>query len=132
MPIRNSLLLASAATAVLVPTTAQISVASDLVHEDLPRSWAELANPLPRATDNAKADTKPDIDANKSYAIPALEIIGFDALVNLVNRRHNSDYRSNWPTIRHNLHSSWVVRSGCTCATSSGCVSWLRSMAVAS
>src|SRR5437764_13695110 len=69
MPIRNSLLVAFAATAVLVPTTAQISVASDLIHEDLPRSWAELANPLPRATDNAKADTKADIDANKRYAI---------------------------------------------------------------
>ena len=48
-------------------------------------------------------------DANKSYLIPAAEIVGFDILLNQFNRRFSgtSDYDSNLSTIRHNLSSSW-------------------------
>ena len=48
-------------------------------------------------------------EANKSYLIPAAEIVGFDFLLNQFNRRYSgiSDYDSNLSTIRHNLSSSW-------------------------
>lgn len=48
---------------------------------------------------------------NRSYWIPALDILGFDFLLNQFNRRFSgvSDYDSNWSTIRHNLHSGWDV-----------------------
>lgn len=45
-------------------------------------------------------------------ALPALEIVGFEFLLNRVNRCCGSgrgDYAVNASTIRHNLHSSWVV-----------------------
>lgn len=50
-------------------------------------------------------------DDNRSYWIPALDIIGFDFLLNQFNRRFSgiSDYDSNWSTIRHNLRSGWGV-----------------------
>jgi len=109
---RTGVALACVAAALFGLTAASICAANEPAYEDLPRAWARLANdPLPPPSEHAKPDTKPDIDANKSYAIPALEIIGFDGLVDLVNRQHNSDFRSNWSTIRHNLHSSWVVDS---------------------
>lgn len=48
---------------------------------------------------------------NKSYAIPAAEIVGFDFLLNQFNRHFSgsSDYDSNLSTLKHNLHHSWVV-----------------------
>lgn len=48
-------------------------------------------------------------ETNKSYLIPAAEIVGFDFLLNQFNRRYSgiSDYDSNLTTIRHNLSSSW-------------------------
>src|SRR5207237_7923763 len=54
-----------------------------------------------------------DIEARKSYVIPALEILGFEVLLNQVNRHsgNGEDYKSNLSTIRHNLHHSWVVDS---------------------
>jgi hypothetical protein len=50
--------------------------------------------------------------ADKSYVIPLAEILGEEFLLNEFNRHFGSDredYRSNLATIRHNLHSSWVV-----------------------
>lgn len=47
-----------------------------------------------------------------SYALPALEIVGFDFLVNRINRRFGTgrdDYRVTTDSIRRNLHSSWGV-----------------------
>jgi hypothetical protein len=58
----------------------------------------------------ASADREAQIQANKSYAIPAWEIIGFDVLVNLANRYTTGEpYHSNLASIRHNLHHKWVV-----------------------
>lgn len=48
----------------------------------------------------------------KNYTVPALEIVGFDALLNLFNRnflKDKDDYASNLNTIRRNLKDSWVV-----------------------
>lgn len=65
----------------------------------------------PTSNNGAKIDLVNDAKENKSYAIPALEIVGFDFLLNQFNRRFSgiSDYDSNLSTIRHNLRSSWDV-----------------------
>jgi hypothetical protein len=79
---------------------------------DLPTSWAALANDSAmRPSENPKADFSSDIESRKSYVIPALEVIGFELLLNGVNRNsgNGADYKSNLSTIRHNLHSSWVT-----------------------
>ncbi len=45
----------------------------------------------------------------KSYVIPALEIVTFDALLNVFDRLVlGSEYKSNLSTIRRNLRRSWV------------------------
>ena len=51
------------------------------------------------------------IEANKSYVIPALEILAFQGLLNLHNRYvySGNDYDVTLNTIRRNLHSKWVV-----------------------
>ena len=57
-----------------------------------------------------KPDTSAQVEAAKSYAIPAAEIAVFDYLLNRLNHRHyGSDYASNLSTARRNLHSSLVV-----------------------
>ena len=59
------------------------------------------------------AESTPPWGTQKSYAIPALEIFGFDTLLNLFDRVHYGccDYNSNFSTIEHNLRSNWVVDS---------------------
>ncbi len=49
----------------------------------------------------------------KSYLIPALEIVGFDTLLNLFDRAYlkGHDYDSNLSSIRRNLRQSWKVDS---------------------
>ena len=71
----------------------------------------ELAEVPAESSDiNTNISSSADKQANKSYLIPAVEIVGFDFLLNQFNRRYSgiSDYDSNLNTIRHNLHSSWV------------------------
>ena len=48
---------------------------------------------------------------DKSYVIPALQIIGFDFLLNRYNRRFSgtSDYDVSRASIRRNLRGPWVV-----------------------
>jgi hypothetical protein len=48
--------------------------------------------------------------ADHSYLIPALEIVGFEALLNLFDRTFEGGptYDTNLSTIQHNLHHSWV------------------------
>src|SRR5688572_26560341 len=54
-----------------------------------------------------------DAEARKSYAIPALEIVGFDFLLNQFNRHYfrGNDYDTDLKTIRRNLRSSWVTEN---------------------
>ncbi len=55
-----------------------------------------------------KNDFLVDIETRKSYWIPAAEIVGFDFLLNEINRHYVSDdYKSNTASIRQNLRSSW-------------------------
>ncbi len=58
-------------------------------------------------TDAVAAPPEPE----KSYLVPALEIIGFDFLLSRYNRRFSgsSDYDVTWSSIRSNLHGPWVV-----------------------
>jgi hypothetical protein len=108
---------------VLVPMAAvALGVAIDVAVEDrsppdLPALWAAQKNDAifaqastQRAGTDSSRDAEARIEANRSYAIPAFEIIGFDVLVNLANRYTTGDpYHSNLKSIRHNLHHSWVV-----------------------
>ncbi|MEK6243935.1 MAG: DUF3943 domain-containing protein [Pseudomonadota bacterium] len=51
-----------------------------------------------------------EIEARKSYSIPALEIVGFDFLLNRYNRRYSDnrrDYDVSSSSIRNNLRSGW-------------------------
>jgi len=75
---------------------------------DLPQVSAESA---PHSASGAEArSAAARIEANKSYAIPALEILGFEVLLNQFDRHVlGTDFASNISTIRRNLHSSWVV-----------------------
>ncbi len=61
----------------------------------------------------AASDFSSDVEARKSYLVPALEIAGFDLLLNQFNRRafSGSDYDTNWSSVRRNLRSSWVVEN---------------------
>ena len=67
--------------------------------------------------DNTRPALDPDAKqgaAKAGYAIPALEILGFDILVNRYNRHFGSsrdDYRISIESIRRNLHSSWTTDS---------------------
>ncbi|HEV8337977.1 MAG TPA: DUF3943 domain-containing protein [Candidatus Polarisedimenticolia bacterium] len=46
----------------------------------------------------------------RSFLVPAADIVAFDLLLNLVNRRvDGSDYDSSWETIRRNARGPWVV-----------------------
>jgi uncharacterized protein DUF3943 len=82
-----------------------------------PELWATLQNDAAVtavASAPARSDFSADVDArieaSKSYAIPALEIVGFDVLLNLANRNFIGEpYHSNLSSIRRNLHSKWVV-----------------------
>jgi hypothetical protein len=87
-------------------------------------AWAQgLANPVippspwfvdaPAAAPAAPAPepTLWDTGTGKSYVIPALEIIGFDFLLNRINNSHYGccDYAVTMDSIRRNLRSSWTT-----------------------
>jgi hypothetical protein len=57
------------------------------------------------------ADSPFKFGEEKSYAIPALEILGFDFLLNRVDNQYFDccDYRVTNESVRRNLRSSWVV-----------------------
>jgi len=73
-------------------------------------SWAALQLGAPISTVKGE-EAQRQIEASNSYEIPAVEIVGFDALLNLYNRHHFPccDYQSNLHTIRDNLRSRWDV-----------------------
>jgi hypothetical protein len=107
----------------------------------LPPSWAARVDDLPlgMATPEAAADLQPPADgawlaaaetsaadarpdglrarppseSERSYWIPALEIVGFDLLLNQFNRRYfdGNDYDTSLRTIRRNLRRDWVVEN---------------------
>ncbi len=65
-----------------------------------------------RAAENIElATATPPWGSEKSYIIPALEILGFDTLLNAFNRVHYGccDYDTSFSSIRRNLGREWVV-----------------------
>ena len=81
-------------------------------YTNLPANWTALANDAALGLGEPATASTPSTEAapKKSYVIPALEIVGFDALLNLHNRHYVSDdYASNWSSIRRNLRSGWNV-----------------------
>ena len=107
--LRRTTLLAAAFTLGLTATHAACGAEPALTGPAQP--WATLAGEAATSPpDKPKYDFSADSAARKSYSIPAAEIVGFEALLNLANRRDASgDYKSNLSTINHNLRSSWVV-----------------------
>jgi hypothetical protein len=76
---------------------------------------AVSASPMQASAGNgdgrARTSSLPDAwNAEKSYSIPAAEILGFEFLLNQFDRHVlGTDFASNASTISRNLHSSWVV-----------------------
>lgn len=66
-------------------------------------------DPVARATENPKPDRSAEIEANKSYLIPVLEVVGFDVLLNRFNSRSSPDYDVTMRTVRRNLRGPWVT-----------------------
>ena len=78
---------------------------------NLPTMWAAMEADKTAAR-GASQNNIWDSGVGKSYAIPALEIVGFDVLLNQIDRRfvdRSGTYDSNLSSIRRNLHSNWVV-----------------------
>ena len=93
-------------------TSASGTVAAQGAEGDGSTSRTTAANDTTtRSTPPPAGDFSADIEARKKYGVPALEIIGFDLLVNAVNRyaSGSDDYKSNLSTIKRNLRSSWGV-----------------------
>ena len=91
----------------------QAAPAAEDVQPDLPTQWAAQKAAASAEAANAKPAAAPEWGAHKSYLIPAVEIIGFDALLNLYDRNYYGccDYHSNLQTIRQHLDGPWVVDS---------------------
>ena len=72
---------------------------------------AQASEPAAPASATPAPAALPDFGTDKSYSIPALEILGFDFLVNRLNHQFSgvSDYDVSLSSIRHNLRSSWVA-----------------------
>src|SRR5882672_3839959 len=73
----------------------------------------DLSEPDPAAGDAAtyRPVLSWDTGAGKSYLIPALEVVGFQFLLNQYDRRFLADpaYESNWSSISQNATHKWVV-----------------------
>ena len=78
-------------------------------------STALLAAGLALADAAPAQDALPDLGSaprkeTKSYGIPAAEIIGFDVLLNRIDKRlYGEDYAVSESSIRRNLEGPWVV-----------------------
>ena len=76
---------------------------------------AHAASPAPGALPDALPDlggVPAPAAAARDYTLPALEIIGFDVVLNRLNHhfiKGSSDYNVTMASIRHNLSSSWVI-----------------------
>ena len=81
---------------------------------DRARLLAQTADPpLPASANANLSSSVPAWGTEKSYLIPALEIIGFDVLLNLFDRAYYGccDYDVDFSSIKRNLHRSWKADS---------------------
>ena len=106
----------SVATAFLMLTASAV-FAADEPATDLPKLWAAnktaAAETYSAPVTNTGTPEALQWGSHKSYIIPALDIVGFDFLLNRVDRNIYGccDYNSNLSSIKRNLHSGWVVDS---------------------
>ena len=77
--------------------------------ECAPAEADSTAPAIGKSTDAVSSES----GAGKSYSIPALEIMGFELLLNQFNRRYfdGDEYDTNLSTIRRNLRRSWVTEN---------------------
>lgn len=75
------------------------------------KAWSTLSNEAAAKKPEApRPELPPEPVLRKDYTLPALEIVGFDLLLNLHNRLYvGNDYKSNLPSIERNLTHGWVV-----------------------
>ncbi|HEV7912246.1 MAG TPA: hypothetical protein VGP22_00655, partial [Albitalea sp.] len=66
--------------------------------------------PVPAVQPAASQAAGATVPPQKNYALPALEILGFDLLLNRANNlfTDSPDYKVTLPSIRRNLRSGWV------------------------
>jgi Domain of unknown function (DUF3943) len=75
----------------------------------------DLSQPGASAGEGEADQDKPvlswETGAGKSYLIPALEIVGFEFLLNQFDRHFIDDpaYDTSWSSIKHNFNRKWVV-----------------------
>jgi hypothetical protein len=83
--------------------------ASIYLHGNLPAQSGGSAEA--NDSQSSVADSSLEFGANKSYALPAMEILGFDFLLNRNNHRYSSstDYDVTGASIRDNLRANWVT-----------------------
>ena len=76
----------------------------------MPRSWLAQANDSVVRT-GIENPSPSGAGRPKSYAVPALEILGFQGMLNVVDRAFlgSDDYNSSVSSVRNNLRSRWVV-----------------------
>ena len=93
--------------------TSGVAFGAEDAQPNLPTMWVAQSAAAKAEAAKAKSTAAPEWGANKSYVIPALEIVGFDALLNLYDRHHYGccEFHSNLQTIRRNLRGPWVVDS---------------------
>ena len=75
---------------------------------------AQPAQPAQQAASSPLTAASEPARTARDYALPAMEIIGFDFLLNRFNRNFGSgkhDYAVSLESIRRNLHSSWGTDS---------------------
>ncbi|HYP67539.1 MAG TPA: DUF3943 domain-containing protein [Thiobacillaceae bacterium] len=88
---------------IALATAVAQAVASDQV---APTSAASASEPADRSPSAKPAE----VQGERSYALPAGEIIGFDFLLNRIGRHFGDDrddFRVTSDSIRRNLHSGW-------------------------
>jgi hypothetical protein len=109
--------LRPAAAPGLTPPPSALTLAGDLgsikrYPVDIPSSWAQLSDDAKsRREESKEADRIARATTPKSYVIPALEILGFQAALNLADRAIFGccDYDTNLSSIHRNLRRSWVT-----------------------
>ena len=104
--------------AVLLGTACALALPPERSHAqshdaiDYPTLWTAQKNAdAARSSGTSGVGLQPPLEARKSYSIPALEIVGFDFLLNRADRviYGGRDYDVTLSTIRRNLNHSWVV-----------------------
>ena len=96
-----------AASCVVAGACALASLPAHAQEATISSAWTERLRQVP-----FEASFRDDqwLGEQRSYGVPAANVILFDTLLNLVNRYTIGDeYKSTMASVRRNLHSSWTV-----------------------